>query len=217
MGCDKSALLVKGGPLWRHQLATLRATNPAELFISGRSDGPYADCGVEILADEFPDCGPLGGIATALRRCKSDQMLVLAVDMPAMSAVFLRALLEQSRRQAAGIVPEVAAGEWNGTGRRRRPKAARGDLPGGEDDRARISPPTDDGGQRMLQPLAAVYPRAALRIAGECLRAGERKLENFIRALEARGLATILAVKAGEAALFTNWNNPDDIPLPPAG
>ena len=70
MGRDKSALIVNGEPLWQRQLAVLRATEPAELFISGMRDGPYADCGVEILADGIPNCGPLGGIATALRRCR---------------------------------------------------------------------------------------------------------------------------------------------------
>jgi molybdopterin-guanine dinucleotide biosynthesis protein A len=109
MGRDKSALLVNREPLWRSQLATLRATDPAELFISGKSDGPYANAGVEILADEFPDCGPLGGIATALRRCKGDRLLVLAVDMPAMSAAFLRTLIEESHRTTKGIIPSVAA------------------------------------------------------------------------------------------------------------
>ena len=109
MGRDKSALPVDGEPLWQRQLATLRATDPAELFISGKSDGPYAKAGVEILADEFPDCGPLGGIATALRRCKSERLLVLAVDMPAMTAGFLRTLVEESQRTGKGVVPSVAA------------------------------------------------------------------------------------------------------------
>ena len=109
MGRDKSALPVNGEPLWRRQLAVLRATEPAEIFISGKSDGPYADCGVEILADEIPDCGPLGGIATALRRCTSEFLLVLAVDMPAMTAEFLRSLLEESQRNAVGVVPSMSA------------------------------------------------------------------------------------------------------------
>src|SRR5205807_2568449 len=102
MGRDKAALLVRGEPLWRHQLATLRATEPAEFFISGKCDGPFAGCEVEILADEFPDCGPLGGIATALRRCASERLLVLAVDMPAMTAAFLRMLLDESQRTGMG-------------------------------------------------------------------------------------------------------------------
>ena len=179
MGRDKSALPVDGEPLWRHQLATLRATDPAELFISGKCDGPYADAGVEILADEFPGCGPLGGIATALRRCKSERVLVLAVDMPAMTARFLRTLLEQSEFRATGIVPAVSSGA-------------------------------------MLEPLAAVYARQALAIADEFLRTGQRKLEAFVRALEARGLAAIYTVAALDAALFANWNAPGDVPLPRA-
>ena len=178
MGCDKSALLVNGEPLWQRQLAVLRATNPAELFISGKSDGPYADCGVEILADEIPDCGPLGGIGTALRRCTGDMLLVLAVDMPAMTSEFLRKLLEESQRTAKGIIPSVAA-----DGRRR----------------------------ASVEPLAAVYPRTALAIADECLRTGERKLEAFIRKLEARHLVSTHTVAENEAALFVNWNAPHDI------
>ena len=177
MGRDKSALLVDGEPLWKHQLATLRATQPAEIFISGKIDGPYAGCGVEILADEFPDCGPLGGIATALRRCQSDRLLVLAVDMPAMTADFLRALLVESQQHATGIVPALAS----------------------------------DG---MLEPLATIYLRAGLAVAEECLRTGERKLETFIRALEAQGLAIIRPVEGEEAVLFTNWNKPRDVPSP---
>ena len=179
MGRDKSALPVNGEPLWQRQLAVLRATEPAELFISGKNDGPYADCGVEILADEIPGCGPLGGIVTALRRCTSDHLLVLAVDMPAMTAEFLRKLLDESQRTGMGVVPSVA----------------------------------DDGRRRAsFEPLAAVYPRAALAIADECLRMGERKLEAFIRKLEASQLMSVLAVGQNDAALFANWNSPEDLP-----
>ena len=178
MGRDKSALIVNGEPLWQRQLAVLRATEPAELFISGKSDGPYADCGVEILADEIPDCGPLGGIATALRRCTSERLLVLAVDMPAMTVDFLRTLLEESQRTAKGTVPFVAA----------------------------------DGRRRAgFEPLAAVYPRAVLAIADECLRTGERKLETFIRKLKASQLVSVRFIAENDVALFANWNVPEDV------
>jgi molybdopterin-guanine dinucleotide biosynthesis protein A len=178
MGRDKSALPVNGEPLWRRQLAILRATQPAELFISGKSDGPYAGCGVEILADEFPDCGPLGGIATTLRRCQSERLLVLAVDMPAMTAEFLRALVAESDRIVMGVVPSVAA-----EGRR----------------------------QAVFEPLAAVYPRAALAIADACLRAGELKLETFIHKLEAGRLVSVRTVAEEDIFLFANWNVPTDV------
>jgi molybdopterin-guanine dinucleotide biosynthesis protein A len=190
MGRDKSALPVNGEPLWQRQLAVLRATNPAGIFISGKCDGPYSGCGVEILADEIPDSGPLGGIATALRRCTSDRLVVLAVDMPAMTADFLRALLDASNRHATGIVPSLAADA-------RSP--------------ARISSAAMESERRHLEPLAAVYPRAALAVADECLRAGERKLEVFIRSLESCGLASVHPVGVEDAALFANWNKPEDV------
>ena len=190
MGRDKSALIVNGEPLWQRQLAVLRATEPAELFISGKSDGPYAGCGVEILADKIPGCGPLGGIATALRRCTSERLLVLAVDMPAMTANFLRSLIAESQRTAMGIVPSVAE-----DGRRR----------------ARIALEVRDAPRAHLEPLAAVYPRTALAIADECLRNGEFKLEAFIRKLEAIHLVRLRPVAENDAAFLTNWNAPEDI------
>ena len=198
MGRDKSTLPVNGEPLWQRQLAVLRATEPAEIFISGMRDGPYADCGVEILPDEFPNCGPLGGIATALRRCTSDHLIVLAVDMPAMTAAFLRTLLEESHRTAKGVIPTVAA-----DGRRR------AELQSAIES-ARLLP----SAATTMEPLAAIYPRTALAIADECLRAGDFKLEIFIRKLEAQGLSIIRPVGADEAALFVNWNHPGDVLLP---
>ena len=210
MGRDKSALLVNGKPLWQHQLATLRATQPAEIFISGKSDGPYAGCGVEILADEFPDCGPLGGIATALRRCTSEFLLVLAVDMPAMTAEFLRALLEESQRTAKGIIPAVAA-----DGSREAPSLSRGRRADSQsairNRQSAMESARLPSAAANIEPLAAVYPRGALAIADECLRAAEYKMESFIRRLEAGGLASVCIFAEKEAALFANWNVPGDL------
>jgi molybdenum cofactor guanylyltransferase len=105
MGRDKSGLVLEGVPLWRRQLATLAATGAGELFVSGPADGPWV--GVECVADEVADAGPLAGIAAGLRRCASPWLLVLAVDMPAMTAGFLRELAEQAARSQAGVVPAV--------------------------------------------------------------------------------------------------------------
>ncbi|MEQ1854155.1 MAG: molybdenum cofactor guanylyltransferase, partial [Chthoniobacteraceae bacterium] len=109
MGRDKPGLIFDGKPLWRHQLATLRATQPAELFISGAADGCYADAGIPVIPDDAPGLGPLGGIATALRRCTGEPLLVLAVDMPMMTPDFLRSLLDESRRTGKGVIPVVLA------------------------------------------------------------------------------------------------------------
>jgi molybdopterin-guanine dinucleotide biosynthesis protein A len=104
MGSDKAALVVDGQPLWQRQLATLRALHPRELFISGRSDGPYATAGVEIVEDTIPGLGPLGGIAVALRYSASPLVVILAIDLPAMTPDFLGAMLKGGR----ALVPQNA-------------------------------------------------------------------------------------------------------------
>lgn len=109
MGRDKAALLIGSTPLWQRQLATLRAAQPDEILISGRSDGPYAQSGVEIVTDETPGFGPLAGIITGMRRARYDWLLVLAIDLPAMTSAFLRGLIEQAARERRGVVPETAS------------------------------------------------------------------------------------------------------------
>ncbi len=107
MGRDKAALPVNGRPLWRRQLAVLAATDAGEIFISGKSDGPWADDGLTVIPDESPDCGPLGGLTAALRHCGSPWLLVLAVDMPKMTPSFLRQLAEKVESSHRGIVPTL--------------------------------------------------------------------------------------------------------------
>ena len=104
MGQDKAGLEFEGVPLWKRQLATLRATSPAELFISGRMDGPYANTGIETVPDEQSGLGPIGGIVAALRRMKTNHLLVLAIDLPAITPEFLLGLLAVSWAHR-GVVP----------------------------------------------------------------------------------------------------------------
>lgn len=112
MGRDKAALLVEGVPLWRRQLEVLRASAPAEVLISGRSDGLYADGGAAVIPDQWPETGPLGGLATVLPRCAAPWILVLAVDMPRMTADYLRGLVAEAERTGRGVVPRFADGQW---------------------------------------------------------------------------------------------------------
>jgi molybdopterin-guanine dinucleotide biosynthesis protein A len=110
MGRDKAGVCIDGTPLWQRQLDTLLALEPAELLISGRADGPYAGCGVPVAVDELEGRGPLGGIVTALRQMKGEWLLVLAIDLPAMSSAFLSGLIGQADREGRGIVPETCDG-----------------------------------------------------------------------------------------------------------
>ena len=110
MGRDKAGVLIDGQPLWQRQLATLRAVHPHELFISGKPDGPYAGAGLEILPDNFPGLGPLAGLEAALRRASHPLVLILAIDLPVMTAEFLSELLRVSAANGTGLVP--SADDW---------------------------------------------------------------------------------------------------------
>ncbi len=106
MGRDKAGTTIEGVPLWQRQCATLRAVKPHALWIAGPLGGPYAGAGVEIVPDDAPGLGPLGGVVTALRRMQSEWLLVLAIDLPAMTSEFLLDLLSACE-QGRGIVPAI--------------------------------------------------------------------------------------------------------------
>ena len=160
-----------GRRLWERQLAVLRALEPAEIFISGPGrEGFPSD--VPLLADHVPGLGPLAGIAAALQAIHSPRLIVLAIDLPAMTTGFLRGLLTGGT--AAGAVPQM-----------------------------------DDG---FFEPLAAVYPREALATAEARLRREDRSLQSFVRLLIANGLASAQPVADADTGLFTNWNQPQNLP-----
>lgn len=53
-------------------------------------------CRAEILADLYPDKGPLGGIYTGLLASRSSHSLVVACDMPFLNTELLRYMIELS-------------------------------------------------------------------------------------------------------------------------
>src|SRR3954471_22198373 len=66
MGRDKAELELGGRALWERQIEVLRALRPDALWVSGRAYGE-----VEAVADAWPDCGPLGGLASVLQRAET--------------------------------------------------------------------------------------------------------------------------------------------------
>src|SRR5690348_17763401 len=105
MGRDKAFLELEGEPLWQRQLATLRALSPEQLLIAGPRREQWT--GLEVIADQIAEAGPLAGIAAALHKCTAPHLVVLAVDLPMVTSDFLRALLELCREEQ-GAVPTAA-------------------------------------------------------------------------------------------------------------
>ena len=61
-----------------------------------------------VIEDTIPGCGPLSGIHAALSATQTDLNLILSVDMPLMTADFLRWLLQRAAAcDELAIVPEA--------------------------------------------------------------------------------------------------------------
>jgi molybdopterin-guanine dinucleotide biosynthesis protein A len=104
MGRPKALIEVGGIPLWRRQVELLQRLGPTDLMISAGTDWAPGAGSWTVIRDRIGGLGPLGGIDAALASMATDLLLVLAVDMPSMSADYLGRLLRGAG--STGIVPE---------------------------------------------------------------------------------------------------------------
>lgn len=113
MGSDKALLEIRGVPLWRRQREVLAAAGVAQIFLSARDDQPWAraasDRFVAVLPDLEKDGGPLAGIAAAMGRASHPWVVVVAVDLPRLTAEFLSDLMGFAGA-GKGVVPAWADG-----------------------------------------------------------------------------------------------------------
>jgi len=107
MGRDKALLPYGDATLLEHALATLRDVCD-DVVIAGSRDDLSAFA--PVIADEFVECGPLGGMHAALAQSQLDWNLFLAVDMPRVTAEHLHKLLAQPRSVSTRAVFAQAGG-----------------------------------------------------------------------------------------------------------
>ncbi len=105
MGRDKALLEIDGQPLLSRQIALARAAGAVQVCISGRAELDYTIFGCRVVMDRFPEAGPLAGIERALAATSESHLLVLAVDMPALTADLLRRLRPMDT--TTGVIPLV--------------------------------------------------------------------------------------------------------------
>jgi molybdenum cofactor guanylyltransferase len=85
-GRDKSALMVDGATIRERQIAAL-ATLTADVMIVGAPAPHVSNAGrTRVVQDIMPGCGPLGGLHAALTAARGDAVLLLACDMPYVTA-----------------------------------------------------------------------------------------------------------------------------------
>jgi molybdopterin-guanine dinucleotide biosynthesis protein A len=106
MGTDKAFVLLDGRTLLDRALAVLR-TVTADVQIVGdpAKYGSFARC----VEDIYRNCGPLGGIHAALHSSASELNVMLAVDLPFVTAELLQFLLLRARANESSevTVPRV--------------------------------------------------------------------------------------------------------------
>ena len=106
MGKDKATALFQGKPLWQVQLNLLQELQPAEIFLSARSDPGWRPADVKFVADELPSRGPLSGVAASLGRIRTKHLITLAIDMPFMTQEYLTFLCRQIE-PGRGVLPKI--------------------------------------------------------------------------------------------------------------
>lgn len=106
-GRDKSALVVEGRPILDRQLEVLAALTDDVLVVGGAA--ARAAGRARAVPDRVPECGPLGGLYTALLESRRDATLVVACDMPYLSAPLLGHLLACAA-SADIVVPRTGGG-----------------------------------------------------------------------------------------------------------
>jgi len=104
MGCDKALLPWQGHTLVELVAAQARAVT-GNITLVGQVSR-YANLGYPVIEDIFPGLGPLSGMHAALTHSRSDWNLILACDMPQISADLLVQLVARAEiSQAAAIIP----------------------------------------------------------------------------------------------------------------
>jgi molybdopterin-guanine dinucleotide biosynthesis protein A len=107
MGRDKARLPFGRATLVEHTASLVRQAAGNVTLI-----GPperYRDLGLPVIPDAIAGCGPLGGLYTALSVTQSDWNILVACDMPGVTAEFLTLLLDAAELAGTDcLVPQNA-------------------------------------------------------------------------------------------------------------
>lgn len=108
MGADKAFVTLDGRTLLARALELARSLTP-DVRIVG--DPAKFAAFAPVVEDIFRECGPLGGIHAALRASQTELNLILAVDVPFVSAALLQYLIARARNSGNATVTVARAGE----------------------------------------------------------------------------------------------------------
>jgi molybdopterin-guanine dinucleotide biosynthesis protein A len=109
-GADKASLPVGRARIIDRQLEAISALAD-DVRIVANDEARYAELGVRVIPDAIADAGPLGGIYSALSDAGHDWTIVLACDLPFVTAALLERLVgEIGSADVDAIAPRSARG-----------------------------------------------------------------------------------------------------------
>ncbi len=109
MGHDKALLPFKGRTLVEHVAAEVFSVARNVTLVG--NPARYTYLGYPVIQDILPGCGPLSGIHAALTVSKAEWNLIVACDMPEVTAEFLGRLMERAEAGTAdAVVPAGPSG-----------------------------------------------------------------------------------------------------------
>ncbi|MFN8530133.1 MAG: molybdenum cofactor guanylyltransferase [Anaerolineae bacterium] len=110
MGTDKAFVRLAGKPMIEHVLSRTADLGQADTLIVTNRPDDYAVFKRPLVSDLVADKGALGGIYAALAHSRTPYTLVLACDMPFVSAPLLRYLIGLAAGDAYDLIVPRTAG-----------------------------------------------------------------------------------------------------------
>jgi molybdopterin-guanine dinucleotide biosynthesis protein A len=106
-GVNKGTLAIGDSQIVDRQLDALRQV-VSTVFVVGTPAPAWSARGLEVVPDDLPGSGALGGIYTAIQRSPCARTLIVACDLPFLSAGFLRRMAAEP--DADLVIPRSGRG-----------------------------------------------------------------------------------------------------------
>lgn len=108
MGSDKGLLEFRGSRMVERIVVALKPQVNSIMIISNSDNYDYL--GYPVYRDLIRDCGPMGGIFTALSYSKTDGILVVSCDLPLVRETVFKSLVEAAG-QSEMVIPVHGTGQ----------------------------------------------------------------------------------------------------------
>jgi len=106
MGKNKALVDIGRGSLVEITISKIRPFFNEIILITNKVES-YAHLNISMVSDIYKNCGPLGGIHTALKEASYEFVFIVACDMPFIEPKFVEHILKRSEQDYDIIMPRV--------------------------------------------------------------------------------------------------------------